>query len=46
MFSSYFKVEKNGSQLFRALETRLQLFEERKMWFPAIWTPKNVVHNY
>ena len=47
--------EKNVSQLFgsgknwflaiSSLKTLLQLFEERKKWIPAIWRPKNVVHN-
>ena len=45
MFPSYFDMEKTGSQLFRALQTRLQLFGERKKWIPAIWRPKYVVHN-
>ena len=45
MFPSYLEVEKTGSQLFRASQTLLQLFGERKKWIPAIWTPKNVVHN-
>ena len=45
MFPSYLKVEKNGSQLFGALQTLLQLFGERKKWIPAIWRTKNVVHN-
>ena len=45
MFPSYLEVEKTGSQLFRARQTMLQLFGERKKWIPAIWTPKNVVHN-
>ena len=45
MFPSYLEVEKTGSQLFRARQTLLQLFEERKKWIPAIWRPKNVVHN-
>ena len=26
-------------------EKKLQLFGERKKWIPAIWRPKNVVHN-
>ena len=26
-------------------EKNLQLFGERKKWIPAIWRPKNVVHN-
>ena len=47
--------EKNVSQLFvsgknwflaiSSLTTLLQLFGERKMWIPAIRTPKNVAHN-
>ena len=45
MFPSYLEVEKTGSQLFRACQTLLQLFGERKKWIPAIWRPKNVVHN-
>ena len=45
MLASYLKVEKTGSQLFRARQTLLQLFGERKKWIPAIWRLKNVVHN-
>ena len=45
MFPSYLEVQKTGSQLFRAWQTLLQLFGERKKWIPAIWRPKNVVHN-
>ena len=45
MFPSYLEVEKSGSQLFRASQTLLQLFGERKKWISAIWRPKNVVHN-
>ena len=45
MFPSYLEVEKTGSQLFRACQTLLQLFGERKKWIPAIWRPNNVVHN-
>ena len=45
MFPSYLEVGKTGSQLFRAGQTLLQLFGERKMWIPAIWRPKNLVHN-
>ena len=44
MFPSYLEVEKTGSQLFRALQTLLQLFGERKKWIPTISRPKNVVH--
>ena len=46
MFPSYLEYVKTGSQLFRALQTQLQVFEERKQWFPAIWRLKNVVNNY
>ena len=45
MLASYLEVEKTGSQLFRARQTLLQLFGERKKWIPAIWRLKNVVHN-
>ena len=45
MFPSYLEFENSGSQLFRALQTLLQLFEERKKWIPAIQRLKNVVHN-
>ena len=46
MFPSYLKLEKTGSQLFRAWQTLLQLFGERKKWIVAIWRLKNVVHYY
>ena len=49
------ELEKNVFQLFESgknqflaiwsLTTLLQLFGERKKWIPAIWRPKNVVHN-
>ena len=45
MFPSYLEVEKTGSQLFRTRQTLLQLFGVRKKLIPAIWRPKNVVHN-
>ena len=45
MFPSYLEVEKTGSQLFRARQTLLQLFGEKKKWILAIWTPKYVGHN-
>ena len=45
MFPNYFEFEKIGSYLFETLQTLLHLFEERKEWIPAIWRPKNVVHN-
>ena len=40
MFPSYLEVEKSGSQLFRASQTLLQLFGERKKWVSAIWRQK------
>ena len=46
MFPNYLEVEKTSSQQYRACQTLLQLFGERKKWIPAIWRPKNVVHNY
>ena len=45
MFPSYLEVGKTGSQLFRASQTLLQLFRERKKWISDIWRPNNVVHN-
>ena len=36
MFPSYLEQVKTGSQLFRALQTQLQLFGERKVWIPAV----------
>ena len=47
--------EKNVSQLFGSgknwflpisnLTNTVELFGERKKWIPAIWRPKNIVHN-
>ena len=47
--------EKNVSQLFgsgknwflaiSSLTNTVAAFGERKKWIPAIWRPKNVVHN-
>ena len=45
MFPSYLEVEKLVPSYFEPDKTLLQLFEERKKWIPAIWRPKNVVHN-
>ena len=42
--SQLFRSGKNWFLAFRALQTLLQLFGERKNWIPAIWRPKNVVH--
>ena len=41
MFPSYLEVGKTGSQLFRASQTLLQLFGERKNWISAIWNKKD-----
>ena len=40
MFPSYLEVEKTGSYLFRAIQTLLQLFGERRKWIPAILDQK------
>ena len=32
-------------KLFGERQTLLHLFVEMKKWIPAIWRPKNVVHN-
>ena len=45
MFPRYLVLEKTGSQLFRAGQTLLQLFKERKKWIPGILRLINVVHN-
>ena len=45
MLTIYLEVEKTGSQLFRTLQTLLQLFGEREKWIPAIWRQKNLVRN-
>ena len=47
--------EQNVSQLFgsgknwfltiSSLTNSVAAFEERKKWIPAIWRPKNLVHN-
>ena len=45
MFPSYLEVEILVPSYFEPEKTQLQLFGERKKWIPAIWRPKNVVHN-
>ena len=45
MCPSYLEVGKTCSQLFRARQTLLQLFGDRKKRIPAIRRPKNVVQN-
>ena len=52
---SQYEHEKNVSLLFgsgknwflpiSSLTNTVELFEERKKWIPAIWRPKNIVHN-
>ena len=44
MCPSYLEVEKTSSYLFRARQTMLQLFGDRKKRIPAI-RPKNIVQN-
>ena len=44
MIPSYLEVEKNWFLAISSL-TNIVLFGERKKWIPAIWRPKNVVHN-
>ena len=43
--SQLFGSEKNWFLAISSLTTLLQIFGERKKWIPAIWKPKNVVHN-
>ena len=43
MFPSYLEVEKTGSY-FEPTNTVAAIWR-RKKWIPAIWRPKNVVHN-
>ena len=40
MFPNNLEVEKTGSYLYRACQTLLQLFGERKKCIPAIWGQK------
>ena len=52
---SQYEHEKNVSLLFgsgknwflpiSSLTNTVELFGERKKWIPAIWRPKNIVHN-
>ena len=43
--SQQFVSGKNWFLAISGLTKLLQLFRERKKWIPAIWRPKNVVHN-
>ena len=45
MFPNYLEVEKLVPSYFEPHKPLLQLFGERKKWIPAIWRPKNVIHN-
>ena len=44
MFPSYLEVEKLVPSYFES-DKHCCSYLERKKWIPAIWTPKNVVHN-
>ena len=43
--SQLFKSDKNWFIAILSLTNTVALFGERKKWIPAIWRPKNVVHN-
>ena len=47
MFPSYFEVEKTGPSYLLEPDKHCcsYLEREKKKWIPAIWRPKNVVHN-
>ena len=44
MFPAIWKWKKLVRSYFEPDKTLLQLFGERKKWFPSIWRPKIVVH--
>ena len=46
MFPSYLEVGKNWFLAISSLtNTVAAIWRDRKKWIPAIWRPKNVVHN-
>ena len=45
MFPSYLEVEKTGRNYFEPDKHCCSYLEREKKWIPAIWRPKNVVHN-
>ena len=45
MFPAIWKCIKLVPSYFEPYKHCLQLFGERKKWIPAIWRPKNLVHN-
>ena len=44
-YDIYLKSEKLVHSQYEHEKNVSQLFGERKKWIPAIWRPKNVVHN-
>ena len=45
MFSSYLEVEKIQFLAISSLTNTVSAIWREKKWIPAIWRPKNVVHN-
>ena len=43
--SQLFGSEKNWFLAISSLTNTVAAYQERKKWIPAIWRPKNVVHN-
>ena len=43
-FPSYLEVEKTGFYISSLTNTVAAIWREKK-WIPAIWRPKNLVHN-
>ena len=43
--SQLFGIGKNWILAISSLTITVAVFGERKMWIPAIWRPKNIVHN-
>ena len=43
--SKLFGIGKNWILAISSLTITVAVFGERKMWIPAIWRPKNLVHN-
>ena len=43
--SQQFGSGKNRFLAISSLTNTVEVFGERKKWIPAIWRPKNVVHN-
>ena len=45
MFPSYSEVETNWFLAISSLTNNVAAIWKKKKWIPAIWRPKNVVHN-